>query len=203
MSASDPDTVSAMPGSEPEAPAGTRRGPDSESAAWVAALDADGPERDAAVRRLHALLLRAAHFELARRRSALAQVRGEEIQDLAMQAADDAVMAVLRKLDQYRGESRFTTWAYKFALLEASVKVRCRAWRDREVPLEPDAWAALAGQALAPEAAVEGSEFIEALRASLSERLTAHQRNVLVALAINGRPWRCRPSPVVLLVTSR
>ena len=161
---------------------------DAESRTWLAALDEDAPDRDAAVERLHALLLRAAHFELARRRSALAQVRGEEIHDLAMQAADDALMAILRKLDQYRGESRFTTWAYKFALLEASVKVRRRAWRDREVPLEPGVWALMADQALAPEAAVEGSELIGALQVAISERLTAHQRNVLVALAINGVP---------------
>ncbi len=114
-----PDTVSDMRASEREAPTSTRRAIDAESRAWLAALDEDAPHRDAAVERLHALLLRAAHFELARRRSALAQVRGEEIQDLAMQAADDALMAILRKLDQYRGESRFTTWAYKFALLEA------------------------------------------------------------------------------------
>ena len=105
-----------------------------------------------------------------------------------MQATDDALMAILRKLDQYRGESRFTTWAYKFALLEASVKVRRRAWRDREVPLEPDAWALIADQALAPEAAVEGTELIHALQHAIAERLTAHQRNVLVALAINGVP---------------
>lgn len=97
-------------------------------------------------------------------------------------------MAILRKLDQYRGESRFTTWAYKFALLEASVKVRRRAWRDREVPLEPGVWALIADQTLAPEAAVEGTELIGALQVAISERLTAHQRNVLVALAINGVP---------------
>ncbi len=177
-----------MPAFERQAAAGTQRGPDAESTAWVAALDGNGAERDAAVRRLHALLLRAAHFELIRRRSALAQVRGEELEDLAMQAADDALMAILRKLRQYRGESRFTTWAYKFALLETSVKVRRRAWRDREVPLEPDAWALIADQALAPEAAVEGTELIHALQRAIAERLTAHQRNVLVALAINGIP---------------
>ena len=182
------DTVCGVRTGEPETAAPTRRAPDSESVAWLVALEASGPEREAAVERLHALLLRAAHFELARRRSALAQVRGEEIEDLAMQAADDALMAILRKLDQYRGESRFTTWAYKFALLEASVKVRRRAWRDREVPLEPDAWAVIADQALAPEAAVEGAELIEALKLAISARLTAHQRNVLIALAIDGVP---------------
>ncbi len=188
MTPLEPDTLPAMRASEREPPTSTRRGMDAESRAWLAALDEDAPDRDAAVERLHALLLRAAHFELARRRSALAQVRGEEMHDLAMQAADDALMAILRKLDQYRGESRFTTWAYKFALLEASVKVRRRAWRDREVPLEPGVWELIADQALAPEAAVEGAELIGALQVAISERLTAHQRNVLVALAINGVP---------------
>ena len=188
MSPPAADTVFDMPACEPYASASVRRGPDPDSIAWLTALETSGPQRDAAVRRLHALLLRAAHFEVARRRSALAQVRGEEIEDLAMQAADDALMAVLRKLDQYRGESRFTTWAYKFALLEASVKVRRRAWRDREVPLEADAWAVIADQALTPEAALEGTELIAALQRAIAERLTAHQRNVLVALAINGVP---------------
>ena len=183
------DSVCGMRACEPEAPAANRRAaPDAESVAWLAALEASGPERDAAVERLHALLLRAAHFEIARRRSALVHVRGEEIEDLAMQAADDSLIAILRKLDQFRGESQFTTWAYKFALLEASVKVRRRAWREREVPLEPDAWAVIADQALSPEAAVEGAEFVQALQRAIGERLTAHQRNVLVALAIDGVP---------------
>ena len=59
-------------------------------------------------------------------------------------------MSVLRRLDDFRGESRFTTWAYKFALLEAAVKLRRRAWQGREVPLEPEAWAALATAGPAP-----------------------------------------------------
>jgi hypothetical protein len=46
-------------------------------------------------------------------------------------AAGDAMVAVLAKLDTFRGASRFTTWAYKFALLEAGVKAWRRAWRDR------------------------------------------------------------------------
>jgi len=161
---------------------------DPESREWLVALTGDPRRREEAVTRLHDLLLRAARFEIIRRRSALAQVRGEELDDLATQAADDALMAVLAKLDQYRGDSRFTTWVYKFALLEASVKVRRRAWRDREVPLEPDAWTQLPDQALAPEAAVEGVELVDAVRRAIAERLTVHQRNVLVALAIDGVP---------------
>ncbi len=181
-------TVRAMAASDQRAPAAARRGLDAESRAWLAALDSAGAEREDAVARLHDVLLRAAHFEIGRRRGALAQVRGEELGDLAMQAADDALMAVLAKRAQFRGESRFTTWAYKFALLEAAVTVRRRAWRDREVPLEPDAWELVADQAPALDAAVEGKELIDAVRDAIAGCLTDHQRNVLVALALDGVP---------------
>ena len=101
---------------------------------WVEALSTPGRARDEAVERLHALLLRASRFEVARRRRALGYVR-DNLDDLATQAADDAMMAIMAKLDTYRGESRFTTWAYKFAVLEAGTKVRRRAWQEREIPL--------------------------------------------------------------------
>src|SRR4051794_1010915 len=102
---------------------------DEESRLWLRRLAGSGPERDAAVAELHLLLLRAARFEIARRQAALSHLRGGDLDDLAHQSADDALVAVLAKLDGFRGESRFTTWAYKFALLEASVKVRRRAWQ--------------------------------------------------------------------------
>lgn len=163
-------------------------GPDAQSRAWLAALDAGGPRHDAAVARLHELLLRAAREEVARRRSALLGMHGESLDDLAMQAANDALAAVMAKCHQYRGESRFTTWAYKFALLEAAVKVRRRAWRDREVTLEPEAWDRLPDQGMAPEATVAGRELLEALRDAIAERLTAHQRDVIIALTMNDVP---------------
>jgi hypothetical protein len=31
-----------------------------------------------------------------------------------VQATDDALRAITDKLDAFRGDSRFTTWAYKF-----------------------------------------------------------------------------------------
>jgi RNA polymerase sigma-70 factor (ECF subfamily) len=186
----EPGTVRRMPPLGRAAPVPSRPALDGESAAWLAALGAEGREREGAVARLHDLLLRAARFEILRRRSALgqAQARGEELDDLAVQAANDALMAVLAKLDQYRGESRFTTWAYKFALLEASVKVRRRAWRDREVDLAPEAWALLPDRAVAPHGAAESNELVGGVREAIAERLTAHQRDVLVALALNDVP---------------
>jgi RNA polymerase sigma-70 factor (ECF subfamily) len=138
--------------------------------------------------RLHALLLRAARFEVARRRPTLPHLRGDELGDIAVEAADDALMSVLARLDRFRGASRFTTWAYKFALLEAAVRLRRRAWQGREVPLEPEGWALLAGQGPGPAAQAEGRELLSAVGEAIERALTPHQRRVLVALALNGVP---------------
>lgn len=156
---------------------------------WVRALSGSGPEYHDAVGDLHALLLRAARFEVSRRRAELAHVRGEELEDLGVQAADDALVAVLAKLGEFRGESRFTTWAYKFALLEAGVRLRRRAWQEREVVLDSDSWEHLGAAAGGgPDADAESSELLRSLTTSIGEDLTAHQRRVLVALAIDGVP---------------
>src|SRR5215212_4500610 len=90
-----------------------------EAQAWLRALRVPPAVRNAAIAELHTLLLRGAHHELARRRHMLTHIPGDEFQDLATQAADDALVAILAKLDTFRGASRFTTWAYKFVLLEA------------------------------------------------------------------------------------
>ena len=156
--------------------------------AWLTALRSDGAERDRAITKLHALLLRAARFEISRRRGALSYVRGEELNDIATQAADDALMAVLSKLDQYRGASRFTTWAYKFALLEVGVKLRRRAWQEREVVLDADSWPAIPDTGAAAQTRLEQTELLEALRAAVDSALTPHQRRVFVALALNEVP---------------
>jgi RNA polymerase sigma-70 factor (ECF subfamily) len=154
---------------------------------WVERLRAEGAEGQAAVTELHALLLKAARFEVGRRGAESAHLRGGDHEDLAQQAADDALMAVLRKLDDFRGESRFTTWAYKFALLEAAVKVRRRAWQGREIPLAEEGWAALAGPGSAGRG-VEDAELFAALREEIERGLSARQREVLVAVALNGVP---------------
>jgi RNA polymerase sigma-70 factor (ECF subfamily) len=161
---------------------------DTDSASWLAALRSDGPSRDAAIARLHALLLGAARFEVARRRRAAGRWDGDDLDDLALQSADDALVAVLAKLDRFRGQSRFTTWAYKFALLEASVKMRRRPWQGRELPLEPEHWPLIADRLASPSVDAEQAELLGAVRRAIGEELSPHQREVLVAVALNDVP---------------
>jgi RNA polymerase sigma-70 factor (ECF subfamily) len=155
---------------------------------WLEALGDEGPRRDEAVARLHALLLRATRFEVARRRAGLPHVRGVSLDDLATQSADDALVAVLGKLHDFRGASRFTTWVYKFALLEASVRLRSLGWQQREVPLEPPSWELFAASSASPHAGAETRELLAAIRVAVDERLTPHQREVLVATTMSGVP---------------
>jgi RNA polymerase sigma-70 factor (ECF subfamily) len=162
---------------------------DSESARWIGALKSTGAGHDDAVARLHELLLKAARFEVGRRRAALPHLRGDDFDDLAQQSADDALVAILKKLDGFRGDSRFTTWAYKFALLEAAVKLRRRAWQGREVPLEPETWGVFsAPDRASPDQSAEQNELFRELQAGIEGALTPRQREVLVALALNGVP---------------
>ena len=161
---------------------------DEESRAWLRDLRSDGGTRNEAIARLHALLLRAARFECARRRPTLPHLRGNDLDDIANQAADDALVSVLARLDDFRGASRFTTWVYKFALLEAAVKLRKRSWQGREVPLEPETWSLFTSAEIEPEEEVEQSELLRTLQQAIAHVLTPHQRSVLVALALNGVP---------------
>jgi RNA polymerase sigma-70 factor (ECF subfamily) len=181
-------TAASLATAMPEVPVARRHLLDAESREWLSSLRSNGAEQDAAVERLHNLLLRAARFEVARRRPTLPHLRGNELEDIALEAADDALMSVLARLDDFRGASRFTTWVYKFALLEAAVKLRRRAWQGREVPLEPETWAMFASGGGGPQAEAEQTELLHAVQAGIADALTAHQRNVLVALALNGVP---------------
>src|SRR5262245_38280209 len=165
-----------------------RRESDRTADDWVAALRADGAEGQEATARLYELLLRAARFEVNRRRRAMPHLRGGDHDDLAHQAASDAMVAILGKLDEYRGESRFTTWAYKFALLEAAAKLRRRAWQGRELPIEPEEWSRVSDARSSPEADTEQREFLDRLRAAIKTELSPRQREVLLAVAVNGVP---------------
>ena len=160
---------------------------DVESRAWLDGLRATGAGRALALERLHDLLLRAAHSEANRRRHLYPEIGGAELEDVCRQAADDAVVAVTGKLDGFRGASRFTTWAYGFAVFEISVKLRRHAWRGRTIPTTDDdaTWNRLAADGSTPQARIESADLLQALRRAVAEELSPRQREVFVAVALN------------------
>lgn len=161
---------------------------DIDSAAWLTALDRVGPERETALARLHGMLLKVAMHE-AYRRGPRFRIGGPELTDLAHQAADDAMVALLGKVQTFRGESRFTTWAYRFVVLEVSSKLGRHHWRQPCVPLDADDWDRLPARTSAdPLAQTQQGELIAALERAMAESLTAHQRRLFVAVVINGIP---------------
>jgi RNA polymerase sigma-70 factor, ECF subfamily len=153
---------------------------DTESRRWLDRLRAEGYVRDDAIAELRELLLRAARFEVRRRCATMTQIRGGDQEDLAEQSAGDAMVAILGKLDDFRGESKFTTWAYKFALYEAAARIRKQAWQGRELPLEPEEWPEVPDPGPAPHGEVETSDLLAAIRQEIESSLTPHQREVLV-----------------------
>ena len=179
--------AAAMAMTDGSAPAG-RREPDPHSAAWVAALTGPEGQRDAALGRLHRVLLRAALFEIDRRGDETGCGRGDDLDDLALQAAEDALKAIISRLHTYRGDSRFTTWACKFALFEVGVKLRRREWHDREIPREPVVRAELTARRASPDADAHTAELIAAVTDAIADALTDHERAVLIALTFHEVP---------------
>ena len=155
---------------------------------WMVPLTSTGPEHDHAVRELHGLLLRASAHEVRRRAAALGISQDSELGDIAHQAADDALLAVMARLDRFERRSRFTTWAYKFAIHTAGVAVRRHAWRDRGLAASSaETLARLADHRPGPVHGNETRELLAEIVEAIT-RLTAHQRDVLLALAVDGVP---------------
>jgi RNA polymerase sigma-70 factor (ECF subfamily) len=150
---------------------------------WVTALTLPGPAQDRALRDLHGLLVHAARRQVHRMGGGAG---ARDVDDLANQAADEALVALLGKLHTFEGRSRFTTWAYKFAVLHAANAVRAAAWRGREIHLD--------GLDLVVDAAPEPGQYAEAhdlaavVRRLLATALTPHQRRVVVALVVDEVP---------------
>jgi RNA polymerase sigma-70 factor (ECF subfamily) len=161
---------------------------DPESASWVEGLSGTGPGYDATVARLHEFLVRVAQSE-ARRRARQLQIAGPELDDLAHQAADDALVGVVAKVGQFRHESRFTTWAAKFAIFEVSTKIGRHFWRRPTVAMQAEDWDRLPDRfGLDPAREAEWRGVLAALRMAVDDELTEHQRRIFVAIVLNGVP---------------
>jgi len=171
-----------------EPPAASAARTDAETAEWVRVLAGAGPERDAALVRLHAMLVRIARAEVARRGPRL-RISGPELDDLAYQAAADALLAITGKIGQFRGESRFTTWACKFVIFVVPSKCGRHFWRRPAVSLDAEDWDRLPGRfGFEPAAEAEWRDLLAALRRAVDTELTPRQRQVFVAIVLNEVP---------------
>jgi RNA polymerase sigma-70 factor, ECF subfamily len=152
---------------------------------WLGRLTATGAVRNDAIWRLHELMLRASRFKLSRmgEASRLGRARADEV---VHASADEAVVAILARLSSFEGRSRFTTWAYKFAMLHTATAVRRELWSRTTVDLSsiPEPVSRLGD----PLTHVEASALSDALRRCIAECLTPHQQRILIAIAVEGVP---------------
>lgn len=153
---------------------------------WHHHLGAGGSVGLDAQRQLHELLLKATRLQVWRLRHQLPGAGTTDLDDLAQQAADDAHLAVLRKIDTFEGRSRFSTWVYKFGILHAGVAIRRQAWRHHEVALSETL--PLIDPEHSPASIAEGGDLRQAVQEAIASALTSHQRQVVIALLIDDVP---------------
>jgi RNA polymerase sigma-70 factor (ECF subfamily) len=168
---------------------------DAESARWLRALAEPGAAREVALARLHELLLSIARREVARRGPRLA-ITGPELDDLAYQAAADALLAITGKVGQFRGEGRFMTWAYKFVIFEVSAKIGRHFWRHPAVPLGARTVGAVGGRfGFDPAHQAEWRDLAAAVRRAVDTEPTRASARSLWrswSTASPWIPWSCR-----------
>jgi len=162
------------------------------------------PLREAALARLHELLVRIARGEVARRGSQL-WITGSELDDLAHQAAPDA--GRYQQARAVPGESRLTTWAYKFVILEVSAKIGRHFWRHPDVPLDAEDWDGLPDRfGFDPAQETEWRDLLIALHRAVDEELdVSFPLGELARLTNLGQVWvACRDDglPVGMVIAS-
>jgi RNA polymerase sigma factor (sigma-70 family) len=161
---------------------------DRENRKWVRDLGGCGAVRETACSELYALLLRVAKSE-SRRRAPSLRLMGPELEDIAHQATADAVMAITARLDRFRGEAKFTTWATKFVIYDVGTKMNRHVWHRHEIPYEQEDWSQLASRFdLHPDEEAQVHELADAVSHAIKEDLSDRQRLVFVATVLNGMP---------------
>lgn len=158
-----------------------------ENEAWICGLQSDAPNHEGSVARLYALLTKMAFTEI-RRRTPGSSLAGPEMDDVARQAAADATLTICRKIDTFRGDCRFTTWAYRFVAFEVSSKVNRHHWRRGHLSLDDHDWVHAPDPGENPERLAENADLIAAVRRVVAEDMTTRQQRVFEAIAMQGTP---------------
>ena len=156
-------------------------------------MKSSGAEQTDAITDLRAYVLRAALYSLRRSRGSLGRLASTEIIQLAEDSAQDALLAILQHLDDFRGESRFTTWVYSFAINMALVAARREGWRT--VPLDKvianphlDEWTGEARAPVDPQRLALQTETLAVIREAIDHHLSDRQRQALKAILFEGVP---------------
>ncbi len=160
---------------------------------WLRELRSEGPEQQAAISDLRQYLLRAVLYFFAHNPGDLRGLAREEIEQVAQDLAQDALLTILNHLDDFRGESKFTTWAYRFAINMSLVEARRQRWKNisldnllsrGELPdfqFEDE-------DAPDPGRSAEQQEVWDIMRDVIDNELTERQRSVLLAIAFEDVP---------------
>ncbi len=159
---------------------------------WVRDLIAQGDAQIAAIADLRQILLRAALYTFSR--SDLAQRSHHEVEQLAEDCAQDALLTVLQHVHEFRSDSKFTTWAYKFAINFALVAARRERWKgvsldqlleDAALPEWPVQDGDPAGN---PDRATQQTIVWATIHEVIEQELTERQRQVLKAMVFDEVP---------------
>lgn len=163
---------------------------------WLHDLTASGATQEAAIADLRDLLLRAALYFFSRNLSDFEKSNGDEILQRAEDCAQDALIAVLNHLPDFRGDSKFTTWAYKFAINIALTAARRERWRG--VSLDELASSSESNffqwiiqdkaDGAAPEESALQGEVRRIIQDVIRHDLTERQRHVLTMMVFNEVP---------------
>ncbi len=158
---------------------------------WLADLQAGDRQRDAAIQDLLTWLERRLFFYL-RERSDLRGLNEDEIRSMAGDFAQESVLIILNKLDQFEGRSKFTTWAAKIAVHQALGELRRARWRDlsldaltAEGQLDPSF---LAADLTTPEDTSMRRAVVDTVMEVMQTELSERQRTALMARLVQGVP---------------
>lgn len=161
-----------------------------ENAKWVNGLALNAVNYEKNVNKLYGILLKMAYAE-ARRKGARIQLAGPELDDIAHQAAADSTLTICRKVTDFRGDCRFTTWAYKFVAYDVSSKVNRHHWQRAHVSIDENDWTAWREDGTdTPEWLAEGTDLSAAIQRIIREDFTERQQHAFESIAIRGLPVR-------------
>jgi RNA polymerase sigma-70 factor (ECF subfamily) len=157
---------------------------------WIDALRKAGPQQEAALSDLHAIILAGLSYALSKYLSS----DNPNFEPLAEQTAQETLLRVLDKLDTFEGRSQFTTWVHKIAIRIALTELRRKRWEnvsleglmEDEEHYTPAGF--LADSKPGPEAIVEGTDLMTRIQRMMMEELTDKQRQAMMAVSVKGMP---------------